>query len=64
MFISNEDTEETFPEELTARYTVSRVLGTGASAEVRLAFRKPDMHRVAIKIIRAKNNSARGSHSK
>ena len=52
VFISKEETEETFPEELTAKYTVSRVLGTGASAEVRLAFRIPDMHRVAVKIIK------------
>ena len=58
-----EETEETFPEELTAGYTVSKVLGSGASAEVRLAFRRPDMHRVALKIIRKKNNSALGSCS-
>ena len=31
---------------------MSKVLGSGASGEVRLAFRIPDMHRVAIKIIR------------
>ena len=63
VFISNEETEETFPEELTGSYTVSRVLGTGASAEVRLAFRRPDMHRVALKIIRKKTASALGSRS-
>ena len=57
VFISNEETEETFPAELTAKYTVSKVLGTGASAEVRLAFRIPDMHRVAVKIIRKKKNN-------
>ena len=65
VFISNEETEETFPEELTTKYTVSRVLGAGASAEVRLAFRIPDMHRVAIKLIRKqKNNSALNSKSR
>ena len=65
VFISNEETEETFPEELTAKYTVSRVLGAGASAEVRLAFRIPDMHRFAVKIIRIKkNNSALSSKSR
>ena len=63
VFISKEETEETFPEELTTSYTVSRVLGTGASAEVRLAFRRPDMHRVALKIIRKKNTSALASRS-
>ena len=63
VFISNEESEETFPEELTSKYTVSKVLGAGASAEVRLAFRIPDMHRVAVKIIRKKNNSALGSQS-
>ena len=59
VFMSTQETEETFPAELTAKYTVSKVLGTGASAEVRLAFRIPDMHRVAVKIIRKKkkNNS-------
>ena len=57
VFISNEETEETFPAELTAKYTVSKVLGTGASAEVRLAFRIPDMHRVAVKIIRKKKKN-------
>lgn len=42
---------ESFPEELTSRYTVSKVLGRGATGEVRLGFRIPDLHRVAIKII-------------
>ena len=37
---------------LTEKYTMSKVLGSGASGEVRLAFRIPDMHRVAIKIIK------------
>ena len=64
VFISKEETEETFPEELTASYTVSRVLGTGASAEVRLAFRRTDMKRVALKLIRKKNNKALSSRSK
>ena len=63
VFISNEETEETFPAELTAKYTISKVLGAGASAEVRLAFRIPDMHRVAVKIIKKKNNHALSSKS-
>ena len=63
LLLSNEETEETFPEELTSKYTVSKVLGAGASAEVRLAFRIPDMHRVAVKIIRKKNNCALSSKS-
>ena len=63
LLLSNEETEETFPEELTSKYTVSKVLGAGASAEVRLAFRRPDMHRVALKIIRKKNTSALASRS-
>ena len=63
VFISNEESEETFPEELTSKYTVSKVLGAGASAEVRLAFRIPDLHRVAVKIIRKKNNCALSSKS-
>ena len=63
VFISNEETEETFPAELTSNYTVSKVLGTGASAEVRLAFRIPDMHRVALKIIKKRNNNALTSGS-
>ena len=63
VFISNEEIEETFPEELTIKYTVSRVLGTGASAEVRLAFRIADMHRVAVKLIRKKNRGALSKQS-
>ena len=64
VFISKEEAEETFPEELTAGYTVSKILGSGASAEVRLAFRRSDMHRVALKLIRKKNNKALSSSSK
>ena len=64
IFISNEETEETLPEELTSNYTVSRVLGRGASAEVRLAFRIPDLHRVAVKIMRKKHNSSLTSQSR
>ena len=63
VFMSTQETEETFPAELTAKYTVSKVLGTGASAEVRLAFRIPDMHRVALKIIKKRNNNALTSGS-
>ena len=48
---------ETFPEELTAKYTVSKELGKGATGLVRLGFRIPDLHRVAIKIIEKKKFS-------
>ena len=44
--------EEVLPAELTSRYAVSRVLGRGTAGEVRLAFRLPDLHPFAIKIIR------------
>lgn len=43
--------QEKFPPELTSKYTISKVLGRGACGEVRLAFRIPDLYRVAIKII-------------
>ena len=36
---------------MTTKYTVSKVLGKGTCREVRLCFRLPDLHRVAIKII-------------
>ena len=52
VFFSNEKPKEEFPEELTSRYLLSKVLGTGATAEVRLAFKFPDLERVAIKIIK------------
>ena len=42
---------ESFPEALTDKYTVSKVLGRGAHGEVRLGFRIPDLDRFAIKII-------------
>jgi len=42
---------EPYPAELTSKYTVSKLLGKGATGEVKLAFRIPDLHRVAIKII-------------
>jgi len=45
---------ETFDPQLTACYTVSKVLGRGATGEVRLGFRIPDLQRVAIKIINKK----------
>ena len=41
---------ESFPPQLTAKYTVSKLLGRGATGEVRLGFRIPDLHRVAIKV--------------
>ena len=44
--------QEIFPPEFSSKFKMSRVLGTGASGEVRLAFRVGDMHRVAVKIIK------------
>ena len=57
VFMSNEVVEDSYPEELTSKYKVSKVLGTGATGQVRLAFRIPDLHRVAIKMICKKTNS-------
>jgi len=57
VFMSTEPQTETFPTALTNKYTVSKVLGRGATGEVRLGFRIPDLHRVAIKIISKKNCS-------
>eukprot|EP00092_Neocalanus_flemingeri_P094274 GFUD01119867.1.p1 GENE.GFUD01119867.1~~GFUD01119867.1.p1 ORF type:complete len:515 (-),score=128.52 GFUD01119867.1:119-1663(-) len=51
VFMSNEAQTDIFPSSLTSKYTVSKVLGRGATGEVRLGFRIPDLHRVAIKII-------------
>jgi len=62
VFISNEEVSETFPEELTSKYTMSNVLGTGASGEVRLAFRIPDMRRVAVKVIKKSSGSSFTTH--
>ena len=52
IFISSQEVQETFPPEFSSKFKMSRVLGTGASGEVRLAFRVGDMHRVAVKIIK------------
>ena len=51
VFMSSAGQTETFPSQLTQKYTVSKVLGRGACGEVRLGFRIPDLHRVAIKVI-------------
>ena len=48
---------EVFSDELTSKYTVSKELGKGACGTVRLGFRIPDLHRVAIKIIEKKKFS-------
>ena len=45
VFMSMEATSDSFPPELTTKYTVSKVLGKGACGEVRLGFRVPDLHR-------------------
>ena len=62
VFISQEKDKEIYPEELTNRFTLSKLLGAGAGGEVRLAFRIPDLHRVAVKII--KRNPSYSSCSK
>ena len=41
----------------TGANTVRKVLGRGATGEVRLGFRIPDLQRVAIKIICKRTNS-------
>ena len=56
VFIAREVTD-TFPPELTAKYTVSKELGKGAGGIVRLGFRIQDLHRVAIKIIEKKTST-------
>ena len=38
---------EAFPKEFTDKFTMGRVLGTGASGVVRLAYGFQDLHRVA-----------------
>ena len=43
--------EESFPEALTSKYTVSKLLGTGVSGQVRLGFRAKDLLKVAIKVL-------------
>lgn len=57
VFMSSEVQADKFPLALTNKYTVSKVLGRGATGEVRLGFRIPDLHRVAIKIICKRTNS-------
>ena len=57
VFMATEEQTDTFPATLTNKYTVSKVLGRGATGEVRLGFRIPDLHRVAIKIICKRTNS-------
>ena len=51
VFISDEKDDDIFPQELTSKFTVGKLLGAGSGGEVRLAFRIPDLHRVAVKII-------------
>ena len=54
VFMCSDFVEESFPEALTSKYTVSKLLGTGVSGQVRLGFRAQDLHKVAIKMIRKK----------
>ena len=57
VYMSSESQTDQFPAALTSKYTVSKTLGRGATGEVRLGFRIPDLHRVAIKIICKRTNS-------
>ena len=57
VFVSNLEAPETFPKEFTDKFTMARVLGTGASGVVRLAYRVRDLHRVAVKIIKKPPNN-------
>ena len=43
VFMSSEVQADKFPLALTNKYTVSKVLGRGATGEVRLGFRIPDL---------------------
>ena len=52
VFVSNLEVQQPFPPEFTSKFNMGRVLGSGASGEVRLAYRVPDMHRFAVKIIK------------
>lgn len=52
VFVSNLEARETFPKVFTDKFTMGRVLGTGASGEVRLAYGVKNLHRVAVKIIK------------
>ena len=51
VFMSMKATSDSFLPVLTTKYTVSKVLEKVAIGEVRLGFRVPDLHKVAIKII-------------
>ena len=44
-------TSDSFPDELTTKYMMRKVLEKAACGEVRLGFRVPDLNRDAIKII-------------
>jgi len=63
VYRSTDPQREIFPPELTDKYTVSKVLGRGACGEVRLGFRIPDLHRVAIKVINKRTTSTVPSNS-
>ncbi|KAF2368315.1 Forkhead-associated (FHA) domain [Trinorchestia longiramus] len=49
------------PAELTSKYTMTRVLGTGNYGEVRLAYKQGTLESCAIKIIKKKLMSANGN---
>lgn len=52
-----------FPSALLEKYTVSRLLGTGACGEVRLAFKKGTAERCAVKIVARHRLSLQGQRS-
>ena len=58
VFITDEKDEDIFPQELTSKFSVGKLLGAGSGGEVRLAFRIPDLHRVAVKIINQCSSSS------
>ena len=55
--MSMEATADSYPPELTTKYSVSKVLWKGACGLVRLGFRVPDLNRVAIKKISTRYGS-------
>jgi hypothetical protein len=46
------------PATLPSKYMISKVLGRGVTGDMRLGFRIPNLHRVGIKIISARKQTA------
>lgn len=55
---TSEDYQRDYPVQVRKAYVISKQLGSGACGVVRLAFRKRDMRRVAVKIVNKKNSLA------